>query len=312
LVVLDAFHADNFPNAEKTATQMLEIPHFVLTEPTGKCCFSSTMKTRLVRWLAACLALAGLHSCTAPGGYRSGEPVDNLVTGGLRSGDAALAREAVDQLLSRPTERPGLATGWGREKKSQLTSYRFERSGTEPAGTDVIYYNDRRGIESMVGKPRKVEPLQTVAGGLVEWGVKSRGSYLPTYLEAPNGRRLVEGRPGASYVMVVRNRSKSILEIVASVDGLDVFDGKPASFAKRGYLVEPGETLEIEGFRMSWDKVAAFQFSSVASSYANLRHGDTRNVGVLGIAVFTQKGVNPWRNAEVERRIGARAFAEAP
>ena len=38
------------------------------------------------------------------------------------------------------------------------------------------------------------------------------------------------------------------------------------------------------------DAVAAFEFSGVGASYANLRHGDTRNVGVIGLAVFTERG----------------------
>jgi hypothetical protein len=82
------------------------------------------------------------------------------------------------------------------------------------------------------------------------------------------GRRLVAGDSGSNYSIVVRNRSRSTLEIVASVDGLDVFDGKPASFSKRGYLVAAGDILKIDGFRTSSDRVAAFTFSSVANSYA--------------------------------------------
>ena len=91
-------------------------------------------------------------------------------------------------------------------------------------------------------------------------------------------------------------------------------DGKAASFSKRGYIVNPGITLEIDGFRTSNSTVAAFKFSSVSNSYANLRHGDTRNVGVLGIAVFTQKGVSPWTwmPAEIKRRDHAQPFAQAP
>ena len=157
--------------------------------------------------------------------------------------------------------------------------------------------------------------MQTAAGDLVEWGVKGRGGFLPTFREGYGyGRRLVAGEANSTYSIVVRNRSKSTLEIVASVDGLDVFDGKTASFAKRGYLVNPGTTLEIDGFRTSSDTVAAFKFSSVSNSYANLRHGDTRNVGVIGIAVFTQKGVNPWTwmPDEVRQRDNAQPFAQAP
>jgi hypothetical protein len=113
---------------------------------------------------------------------------------------------------------------------------------------------------------------------------------------------------------VVKNRCKSALEIVASVDGLDVMDGKTAGFAKRGYIVYPGETLEIDGFRKNESKVAAFEFSGVSDSYANLKHGDTRNVGVIGLAVFTQKGVNPWTwtFGDVNRRNSASPFAVAP
>ncbi len=104
------------------------------------------------------------------------------------------------------------------------------------------------------------------------------------------------------------------MEIVARVDGLDVQDGKAASFSKRGYMVAPGETLEIEGFRTSYSRVAEFRFSSVSNSYANTRHGNTRNVGVIGLAVFTQKNVDPWTwmPREVENRLTAKPFATAP
>jgi hypothetical protein len=60
--------------------------------------------------------------------------------------------------------------------------------------------------------------------------------------------------------------------------------------------------------------VAAFKFSSVANSYANLRHGDTRNDGVIGITGFTRKCVSPWTwlPGEVKRRGRSRAFSGAP
>ena len=66
----------------------------------------------------------------------------------------------------------------------------------------------------------------------------------------------------------------------------------------------------MKGFRISHEKVATFRFSSVNSSYANLRHGRTRNVGIVGLALFTEKGKEP--GAEIRARQGARPFAEAP
>lgn len=154
--------------------------------------------------------------------------------------------------------------------------------------------------------------LQRVPGDFVEWGVKSRRKILPSYLA--RGGRFVIGNKGSNYSLLVKNRSKSRLEAVMSVDGLDVIDGKTASTKKRGYLVYPGKTLEVKGFRMSHQAVAAFKFSSVGNSYANLRHGETRNVGVLGLAVYSEKGIDPWFPTwqEAQRRGGAQAFAEEP
>lgn len=265
------------------------------------------MKHHPLRALFVTLAGLGLFACA---------PTSAPSTSGLRSGDRAVNRESIDAILNNPApaERPGLATGWGDEKSSHVRTVDFTRASSKPAGTDVIYYNDKRGIAAMTGSSQRVGAMQTAAGNLVEWGVKGKRGFLATYKENGYGRRLVAGEAGEEYKIAVRNRCRSTLEIVASVDGLDVLDGKPASFAKHGYLIRPGETLEIDGFRTSYDRVAAFEFSSVANSYANLRHGDTRNVGIIGIAIFTQKGVSPWsrRTAETDRREGARAFAEAP
>lgn len=274
------------------------------------------MKFKPLRLLAGIVAIAGLFSCATQAPY-------SPATAGLRSGDAAVNRSSIDAMLNTPAERPGLATGWGNEKVSSLIGQSFIRASSKPAGTDVIYYNDKKGVDAMAPDRSRVEGLQSAAGGLVEWGIKGAGGYLSSYktglyqgylANSYNGRRLVAGESNSTYTIAVRNRSKSTLEIVASVDGLDVMDGKAASFSKRGYLVNPGATLEIDGFRTSENSVAAFKFSSVSNSYANLRHGDTRNIGVLGIAVFTQKGVDPWTwmPAEINRRGQARSFAEAP
>lgn len=289
---------------------MLKKVHLVVDAVNLKCCFSSTMKLHLALLSGASLIAILISSCAGPAG------APRAAGGGLRSGDAAISRDSIDAILNNPKmreqERPGLATGWGDEMKSKMSYVSFTRSSSKPAGTDVIYYNDSDGIDAMSGYHYKVEGMQTAAGEMVEWGVKGKVGYLPTY--KGGGRRFVAGNKGSSYSIVVKNRSKSRLEIVASVDGLDVQDGKTASYSKRGYIIDPDETLEIDGFRTSHDKVAAFKFSSVSNSYSNMRHGDTQNVGVIGIAVFTEKGVDPWTwmPSEVSKRKNANPFAEAP
>ncbi len=276
------------------------------------------MKLRNVTVFGAALFALGLNSCAPQGGIPSipgsAPGVEDIVTSGLRSGDQAINRNHIDALLNNPRNRPGLATGWGAERKSEMDYTPFTRTSSKPVGTDTIFYNDTEGMEAMAGNREKVGAMQRAAGELVEWGIKGGFGYLPTYKDYGFRRRLVAGKKGGNYSIVVKNRSKSDLEIVASVDGLDVQDGRPASFSKRGYIVAPGTTVNIEGFRTSADTVASFKFSSVSNSYANMKHGNTRNVGVIGIAVFTRKGVNPWGRmpAEVRKRGTASPFAEAP
>jgi hypothetical protein len=112
------------------------------------------------------------------------------------------------------------------------------------------------------------------------------GAALPTYYH--RGRAWVLGTLGERYVVRVRNGSDRRAEVVVSVDGRDVVDGKPARPEKRGYLVPPHGEVVIDGFRLSGAAVAAFRFSSVKGSYA-ARMGDARDVGVVGVAVFPER-----------------------
>jgi hypothetical protein len=109
-----------------------------------------------------------------------------------------------------------------------------------------------------------------------------------------HGGAYVLGEPGARYLIRVVNPTGARLEAVVSVDGLDVLDGKPASFAKRGYLVPAYGEVLVEGWRTSLDAVAAFRFSSVDDSYA-ARTGRPRDVGVIGVAFFRERPPPPPR-----------------
>jgi hypothetical protein len=210
--------------------------------------------------------------------------------------------------------RPGLGTGWGEERDSWVRGVRFVRSSeTGPAATERIYYDDREGIRDRLASSgrerRSAGGLQPVGGGLVAFGVRGgSGGWLREY--RADGDRLIVGERGQRYELVVRNQTDARLEAVLSVDGLDVLDGRSASLSKRGYIIDPGERLVVDGFRRSSDAVAAFRFSSVAGSYASQRHGETRNVGVIGLAVFTERGREPgrWESQEVDRRRRADPF----
>jgi hypothetical protein len=138
--------------------------------------------------------------------------------------------------------------------------------------------------------------------------VDEGGRQLPTFEH--KGLTYVLGRQGARYLLRVRNGSSRRIEVVASVDGRDVLDGRPSALARRGYLVAPFGELTIDGFRVSGSAVAAFRFSGVESSYA-ARMGDARDVGVVGVAVFPEAAPRP-QPLDERAMSGGPVESEAP
>ncbi len=112
------------------------------------------------------------------------------------------------------------------------------------------------------------------------------GGRLPTWWHG--GRTWVMGEQGQRYRIRVRNRSPQRVEAVISVDGRDAIDGKAAHTSKPGYIVPPWGEVAVDGFRVSMRDVATFRFSSVEDSYA-AQMGNDRNVGVIGVAVFSER-----------------------
>jgi hypothetical protein len=211
--------------------------------------------------------------------------------------------------LDLEPERPGLGTTWGETRSSRVSNSPFERSSSNPFGVATLHYNDERGIAAML-RTSTFSDFRTsslsVANGMVTVRVTDgNGSPLPTF--ASGSRTLVEGEVGQRYVIELANSSSNRLEAVVTVDGLDVIDGRPGSFSKRGYLIQPFGSVQIDGFRQNMDEVAAFRFGSVRGSYA-AQKGSDRNVGVIGVAIFTERGSEPWTLREIGRRDSADAF----
>ncbi len=231
-------------------------------------------------------------------------------SGDDRSAGAARRSESV---APAPQERPGLGTEWGETRRSSITTVPFVRAdGSSPFATSSLFYNDEEGARAMAnaaGYRRFSSGTVNTAGSAIQVGLRDEGGHFLSGFVA-GGKSYIVGEPGHRYTIVVKNRTDLRFEVVMSVDGLDVLDGKTASFGKRGYLVEPRGELEVDGWRQSTDAVAAFRFGSVRGSYAGQKTGDTRNVGVIGFAYFHERGTNPWpwTREEVERRQEANPF----
>jgi hypothetical protein len=275
--------------------------------------------------LAACSGGGGYggysqKTAAAPGGAPyPGRPVAQADSAGTATaGPPARDSVAVNPYPSPvPDERPGLGTSWGEQVYSPATMQPFVRSAAAPWAAVALHYNDRDGVLAHAAYlGGQMTPLEVYAGdGSIGISlVDEHGTLLSGIHSA--GRALIAGNDGERYRIVVRNGTSARFEIVASVDGNDVIDGKPASTDRRGYLVDPYGTLVIDGFRTSDDQVAAFRFGRVAESYAAQTSGD-RNVGVVGLAIFAERGA-VWTPAELQRRDTAdpfpagRAYASPP
>lgn len=128
----------------------------------------------------------------------------------------------------------------------------------------------------------------TRAGRLLDLAVVDRdtGATLPTY--ASGGKLYVAGTPGHRYSVRLSNRSGGRVLAVLSVDGVNAVSGETADPQQSGYVLDPWETTEIAGWRKSLDEIAQFNFTALPDSYA-ARTGRPANVGVIGVAVFTER-----------------------
>jgi hypothetical protein len=63
--------------------------------------------------------------------------------------------------------------------------------------------------------------------------------------------------------------------------------GETANPAQSGYVLDPGGSVDIRGWRKSMGEIAAFYFTSLGDSYA-ARSGRPDEVGVIGVAVFRE------------------------
>ena len=269
------------------------------------------------RCLLLAAAVLPLANCASgPGTASLPAPAPMAESGGYAAPSAPLAasREtSTAALAKRNKSRPGLATKAGDETWSAVADLPFYRKTTgQPDAVDSFHYNDETGARAMaeaLGGGHRKSGAFSMAGGRLDVALK--GTYSGPYqrYEAA-GKRIVIGTPGSNYGILLSNRTKHAVEVVASVDSLDVMDGKTASVGKRGYIIPAKSELAIEGFRVNAQKVKSFVFGSVDASAA-AKAGLARNVGVIGLAVYDEDEAQAKlaRLVESQKRGAADPFA---
>jgi hypothetical protein len=129
-------------------------------------------------------------------------------------------------------------------------------------------------------------------GSLADLSVydRSEGRVLPVYWH--EGRAWVVGKPGNEYQLNLRSRQGEDLLAVLSVDGVNAITGETASVQQSGYVLAPGSSLEVKGWRKDLSRTAAFYFTTLADSYA-ARTGRPDHVGAIGVALFRRRAPEP-------------------
>ena len=176
---------------------------------------------------------------------------------------AARSAGAYQPPAEKKSERPGLGTTWGETRTSYVSNQSFDRADySHPFALVSLNNNDETGVQAMARRAGnaygsfEASNVEVAQDALTVQILDESGSPLRS--ASFGGRDYVVGADGQRYTIQIENHTGNRFEAVATVDGLDVVDGKDGSLSKRGYLIDPWSSLNIDGFRRSQIEVAAF------------------------------------------------------
>ena len=180
-----------------------------------------------------------------------------------------------------------LGTEWGDEIASRVQeTYGLHRTTATPIAENHIHY------AAKAYRGRSILSIALAAGKIALSVEDERGAKLPLYRN--RDRHYLQGQKGQAYRLHYTNNSNGTYEIVASVDGLNVLNGRAAGRQDAGYVLRPHGSLTIEGFRKDDNTVAAFTFGAPHDAYAaHSAYGSVQNTGIIGTVVYELQDDNP-------------------
>lgn len=104
------------------------------------------------------------------------------------------------------------------------------------------------------------------------------------------GRQYVEAREGEEYGLRIRNPLGVRVAVALSVDGLNSIDARRTSAVDASkWVIEPYQTIIINGWQMSSSRARHFYFTTERDSYG-AKLGQTANLGVISAVFFRERG----------------------
>lgn len=259
------------------------------------------MKIYKIQSFATVLLLSLLAGCSSNTNVQEdsaqspSEPMQN---------ESAQDNAAESEPMQNVDESERLGTQWGDEVNSQVTMVDLQRVSEEPIEQMQLSYADKnydgRALNSM-----------SLVAGKVDFSVAIDSGSLSIYRDT--GNYFVRGQQGQAYRLVYQNNSANTYEIVASVDGVNVFNGSPASRYDNGYVLDPNDELVIEGFCKSQSAVASFIFSKPENAYAaNNETGSIDNTGVIGTVIYELYDPSKPKSAQPQAFPADDGYAKSP
>lgn len=106
---------------------------------------------------------------------------------------------------------------------------------------------------------------------------------------AGRGRTYIEAIAGREYSLRFSNHTDRRVAVAVSVDGLNSIDAQTTTAGEGSkWIVEPRQTLTLDGWQTSGDVARRFFFTTETASYGAWL-GETDNLGVISAVVFRER-----------------------
>ena len=107
------------------------------------------------------------------------------------------------------------------------------------------------------------------------------------------GRRYIEATEGSEYELLVRNPLPVRVAVALSVDGLNTIDARrSSSWDSSKWLIEPYQTIRINGWQTSSSRARRFYFTTERDSYA-AKLGRKSDLGVITAVFYRENTPRP-------------------
>lgn len=174
-------------------------------------------------------------------------------------------------------EQVGPVWGDGAEAKEEYID--AARVSTDPTTVGTIFYSAKPVEGMMIDSPAFAQ------GRISVTVLDKKGKKIP--IVQSKGDYYIQSVKGEKYTLYFENISNTGYEVIVTADGIDTITGKEGSYRNPGYILFPGNTITVRGFRQTQKEYKPFVFYEKESPYIKgSQEGSAANIGVIGFALF--------------------------